>query len=135
MRDATAAEDIPILWQRSGTYSRISRPVRILARDPATLAQLPLTEVQVSFDTQMVLIAGLGPTPTSEQGIRIVRVWREGSKIRVQERPLDPGGARSPGLQPASPWTIVVIPRSDLNVEGYSTQVPRKLLRDHPGSR
>ncbi len=133
-RDA-AAEDIPILWQAGGTYSRIGRPVRILARDPATLAQIPLTDVPVSFDTQMVLIAGLGPTPNSEQGIRIVRVWREGSKTRVQERLLDPGGERSTGLEPASPWTVAVIPRSDLNVEGYSTRVPGRLLRDHPGSR
>ena len=135
MRDASAAEDIPILWQSSGTYSRISRRVRILARDPVTLAQIPVTEVPVNFDTQMVLIAGLGPTPSSEQGIRIVRVWRQGSKIHVQERPIHPGSERTPGLQPASPWTAIVIPKSDLNVEGYTTRVPEGLLHDHRGSR
>ena len=134
-RDASAAEDIPILWQSSGTHSRLVRRVRILARDQATLAQVPLAEVPVDFETQMVLIAGLGPTPSSEQGIRIVRVWREGSRIRVQERPIHPGADQVPGLQPASPWTVVVIPKSDLNVEGYTTQVPDGLLRDHPGSR
>lgn len=134
-RDASAAEDFPILWQKSGTHSQLIRRVRILARDRATLAQVPLTEVPVDFETQMVLIAGLGPTPSSEQGIRIVRVWRQGSRIRVQERPIHPGADQNPGLEPASPWTAVVIPKSDLNVEGYTTQVPDGLLRDHPGSR
>jgi hypothetical protein len=109
--------------------------VRILVRGPGTLSQLPLAEIPVDFKTQMVLIAGLGPTPSSEQGIRIVRVWREGSKIRVQERAIHPGAEQASGLQPASPWTAVVIPRSDLNVEGYVTHVPEGLLRDHPGSR
>jgi hypothetical protein len=135
MRDAAAAEDIPILWQSSGTYSRISRRARILVRDPATLAQIPVTEIPVNFDTQMVLIAGLGPTPSGEQGIRIVRVWRQGSKIHVQERAIHPGADRTAGLQPASPWTAVVIPKSDLNVDGYTTRVPEGLLRDHQGSR
>ena len=134
-RDASAAEDIPILWQKSGTHSRLIRRVRILARDRSTLSQVPLTEVPVDFETQMVLIAGLGPTPGSEQGIRIVRVWRQGAQIRVQERPIHPGADQTPGLQPASPWTVVVIPKSDLNVEGYTTRVPDGLLRDHPGSR
>jgi hypothetical protein len=123
------------LWQKSGTHSRLIRRVSILARDRATLAQVPLAEVPVDFETQMVLIAGLGPTPSSEQGIRIVRVWRQGSRIRVQERLIHPGADRVPGLQPASPWTVVVIPKSDLNVEGYATRVPDGLLRDHPGSR
>ena len=134
-REASAADDIPILWQTSGTYSRISRRARILVRDPATLARIPLAEIPVNFDTQMVLIAGLGPTATNEQGIRIVRVWRKGSKIHVQERPIHPGEDRAPGLRPASPWTAVVIPKSDLNVEGYTTHVPQHLLQDHPGSR
>lgn len=124
-----------ILWQQSGTYSRINRRVRLLVRDPATLAQLPLTEVPVDFDQQMVLVAGLGPTPTSERGIRIVRVWREGSRIRVQERVIHPGDDQASGLAPASPWTVAIIPRSDLNVQGYESRVPEGLLRDHPGAR
>lgn len=134
-RDMSAAEDIPILWQKSGTYSRISRRVRILARDPATLAQLPLTEVPVNFDTQMVLIAGLGPMPTSQEGIRIVRVWRQGQRIHVQERQIHPGSEDWAAIEPASPWTIAIIAKSDLNVEDYETHVPQGLLRDYPGSR
>lgn len=133
--EAPTAEDIPILWKKSGAYSRIARRVRVVARDHATLAQLPLTEIPVDFTSQMVLIAGLGPTPSSDQGIRIVRVWKEGTRIRVQERPIHPGLDPTPGLTPASPWTVVVIPKSDLNVEGYAACVPKGALSDHHGAR
>jgi len=133
--ETSTAEDVPILWEKSGTYSRLTRRVRVVARDPATLAQLPLTEIPVDFDSQMVLIAGLGPTPGSDRGIRIVRVWKQGARIRVQERPIHPGLDPTPGLTPGSPWTVVVIPKSDLNVEGYASRVPKGALGDHPGSR
>jgi hypothetical protein len=129
------AEDIPILWEKNGTYSRLGRRVRVLARDRATLAQVPIAEVPVDFTTQMVLVAGTGPTPTEEIGIQITRVWQEGSLIRVQERVTHPGIDQAPGLNPSSPWVVVVIPRSDCNVEGYSTRVPSDLLKARPGSR
>jgi hypothetical protein len=99
------------------------------------LAKLPIAEVPVDFKTQMVLIVGLGPSPTNELGVRIARVWHEGSRIRVQERRIHPGTLRSPAIEPASPWTIVVVPMSDLNVEGYVTRVPKGTLGEHPGAR
>jgi hypothetical protein len=133
--DQLAAEEIPILWQESGTYSRLVRPVRILARDRATLAQVPLAEVPVDFDQQMVLIAGMGPTPHSGTGIRITRVWKEGRRIRVQERHIHPGLGEASGVEASSPWTIVVIPRSELNVQGYRPDVPARLLQAPAGLR
>ncbi|HSA27471.1 MAG TPA: hypothetical protein P5159_13135 [Phycisphaerae bacterium] len=123
--DPPQAEDIPILWQASGVYSHLTQRVRVVARDPAVLAQLPLTEVPVDFETQMVLVAGLGPTATNELGLRIERVWREGSTIRTQERRIHPGPELKAGVYPASPWTVIIIPRSDLNVAGYTDSVPR----------
>lgn len=132
---ATPLEDLPILWQKSGTYSRISRMTHVVARDPETLARLPIAEVPVDFETQMVLIIGLGPTPTNELGVRVSRVWRDGSRIRVQERRIHPGAEHATGLDPASPWTIVVVPKSDLNVDGFLTRVPPGTLADHPGAR
>ncbi len=134
-REAGTQEDLPILWQESGTYSRITRRTHLVARDPIELAKLPITEVPVDFKTQMVLVVGLGPSPTNELAVRIARVWREGSRIRVQERRIHPGTMRSQGVEPASPWTIAVVPRSDLNVEGYVTQVPRGTLGEHAGAR
>jgi len=133
--DPSPGEELPILLQIRGTYSRLGRAVRILARDRATLAQVPLAEVPVDFDSQMVLIAGLGPTTSNEFGIRITRVWREGSRLCVQEQQIHPGPDRAAGLRPASPWTMAVVPKRDLNVEGYSTRVPEDLFGEHPGGR
>lgn len=125
--------EMEISYEASGTYSRIGRPVRLLVRDQATLEQLPLGEVKVDFDQQMVLVAALGSTPTSDFGVRIVRVWQQGARLRVQERRIHPGLDQEVGLHPASPWTLVVIPRSDLNVDGYSVQVPADLLSQRAG--
>lgn len=136
MPDDRPSEELPILWEKTGAYSRLTRPVRLVVRDRASLARVPLTEVPVDFDSQMILIAGLGRTPSSDMGIRIARVWREGSRIRVQERRIHPGfDDGPPALDPASPWTVVVVPRSDLNVEGYSAYVPADILGEHLGAR
>lgn len=127
------AEELPILWQASGTYSRLAKAVRLVIRDAATLAQVPLCEVPVDFRSEMVLIAGLGPTPRNDCGIIIQHAWKENGRIRVLERQVYPGAQVSPGLRPASPWTIVVVPRSDLDVEGYSSRLPRgPLLSRNP---
>lgn len=129
-RAPSPVRELPVLWQKWGAHSRLNQGVRIVARDAGTLAQIPITEVPVDFESQMVLIAGLGPMPTDEVGIRIKRVWQEGSVIRVQERYVHPGTTAEEGLRPSSPWTIVVVPRSDANVEGYVPRVPRGVLDD-----
>jgi len=127
--------DIPILRQENGTYSPLSRRARILVRNQATLAQLPLTEIPVDFQTEMLLVCGLGPMPDDRSGVRIARVWKEGNRIRVQEQAIYPATGRQEGLRPASPWTAVVIPRSNLNVQGYTTRIAPGLLKDHLGAR
>lgn len=120
--------EYPITWQNSGTYSRLGRSVRLIIRDAATLAQVPVGDVPVDFTTQMVLVAALGPTPSADMGVRITRVWEQDGRLRVQERQLHPGLELQRGLNPASPWTAVVISKTDLNVEGYSPLVPADLL-------
>lgn len=135
VRQESGSDELPIVWQKSGTYSRMSRMTHVVVRDAQTLARIPIAEVPVDFDTQMVLIVGLGPTPSNELGVRITRVWQQGSRIRVQERRIHPGAEHAPGLEPASPWTIAVVPKSDLNVEGFQTRVPPGTLGEHPGSR
>lgn len=121
-------EEMPVLWQESGTYSRLRRGVRLVIRDAATLARVPLTEVPVDFQTQMVFVIGMGPTVNNEFGVRISRVWRQDERIRVQERRIHPAPEALTGVEPASPWTVAVVPRSDLNVEGFDTRVPPGLL-------
>lgn len=121
-----SVEDLPIIWQQGGTNSRLRRPIRLLARDAETLADIPLAEVPVDWNEHMVLVHGLGPTPTAQNAVTIVRVWREGSVIKVQERQIHPGPDAVATGAPGSPWTIAIIPRSDWNVEGYSTSLPAK---------
>jgi hypothetical protein len=130
-----AIEELPIVWQKTGTYSRIIRGTHVVVRNELSLARLPITEVPVDFDTQMVLVVGMGPTPSNEWGVEISRVWREGSQIRVQERTIYPGTERPLGLEPASPWAVVVVPRSDLNVERFVTRVPKGTIGEPAGAR
>lgn len=122
--------ELPILREVSGTWSHISRPVRVVAYDAATLAQIPVTDVPVDFDTEMVLIAALGPTVGQDIGVRITRIWREDGRIHVRDQRLHPGLERTSTLERSSPWTVVVVPRCEAPVEGYSSYVPPGLMGD-----
>jgi len=132
-----SSEELPILWERHGTASHVARPLRVVVRDAATLARLPITDVPVDFETQMVLVAALGPVPSDRAGVRITRVWRQGDRIHVQVRTLHPaeGGPGAPVR--TSPYHVVVVPRSDLNVVGFSATVPQGALAapSIPGAR
>jgi hypothetical protein len=117
--------EMPITWSKAGTYSEFHEPLRLVIRDAAHLAAIPLAEVPVDFSKQMVLVATRGAVPTEGYAVRITRVWREGRRIRVDVRVSQP----QPGGQPSkhalcAPYHIVVVPRSDLNVEGFSTRLP-----------
>ncbi len=122
---AQEPDEFPIAWQQQGTYSNIARPLRVVARDAATLAQLPIAEVPVDFRNQMVLIAATGPASSDQLGIRITRVWKDNGRIRAQVQTLHPGEAKHGGVARTSPYHIVVVPRSDLNIVGFSATVPR----------
>jgi hypothetical protein len=126
---ATETDDLPIVWEHAETYSNVAGPFRVVARDAATLAQLPLAEVPVDFRTHMVLVAALGPTTSDEYGIRITRVWREGNRIRADVARVHPGEVKRGGVVRASPYHIVVVPRSDLNIDGFSPAVPPKAFQ------
>jgi hypothetical protein len=123
-------EELPIQWEKSGTWSHIKRPVRVVAYDAATLAQVPVTEVPVDFNTQMVLITALGPTLGQDIGVKITRVWREGPEVRVQETRVHPGLERSGPPERSSPWSVVVVPRYETNVRNYTSRVPTGLMGD-----
>jgi hypothetical protein len=116
--------ELPILKQKSGVYSHLHKKVRIVVHDRASWAQIPLKEMDVDFERHMVLVAGMGPTLRDDVGIRITKVWQEDRRIHVQERQIHPGLDTVPSAQPASPWTMVVVPKSDLNVVGYSPEIP-----------
>lgn len=122
--------EFPILWEHHGSVSHISRPLQVVAHSPEVLAQLPLVEVPVDFETQMVLVAGIGPTTRQDLGVRINRVWRDGSRIRVQVQTLYAAEEKPEGPpRLVSPYHVVVVPRSDLNIVGFSAAVPRGAFR------
>ena len=92
--------------------------MQLIIHDEATLARVPIEEIPVDFDTEMLLIVTLGQVLSDQYHIEIDRVHRQGSKLHVETRLTRP----APGAPPviATPYCLAVIPRSDLNVEGFS---------------
>lgn len=121
-------EVLPILWDHADNYSQITKPLRVVARDASTLSQLPLVEVPVDFKKQMVLIAAMGPVNSDQLGIRITRVERIGTKIKAEVVPVHPGEQKHGGIVRTSPYHIVVVPKCDLNVEGFTATVPKNAM-------
>jgi hypothetical protein len=117
--------ELAITWSEAGTYSELHKPLRLVIRDPAGLAAIPVAEVPVDFQRQMVLVAALGVVPTEGYAIRITRVWRDRRRVYVDVRVSHPqSGGEPPKHALCAPYHIVVVPRSDLNVEGFSTRLP-----------
>jgi hypothetical protein len=121
--DEPATEELPILAELSGRFGGPPQSVRIVARDEPTLILLRLPKLEVNFHKQMVLFASLGRISNEQTDIRITRVWREGSLIRADVRILRPQ-ALPRQRHPSTPWHAVVVPKSDLNVDGFSPDVP-----------
>lgn len=120
--------DLPILREHRATFSRLSRPVRLVIRDARTFARLPLTEIDVDFDREMVLIAGLGPVQSDALGIRITRVRHRGQRLDAEVETIRPEADAPVRRALASPYHLVVVPRSDHNVVGFETRVEAGLL-------
>lgn len=125
-------EDLPILHQAAGTFSHEDRSMRLVVRDASMLAQIPLVDVPVDFDTQMVLIITLGRRLSDRYAVRISRVWREGPVLRVTEDVVVPP-PEAP-LVPSSPFCLAVVPRCDFNVEGFSAKIPHMRARGNLGT-
>ena len=120
-------QELPILGQRVGTYSRITQPLRLAIYDPGAMAVIPIDPGPVDFDQQMVLLAALGPTPTAEDQIRIRRVWRDGSVLRAEVVIERPGQTVELSPTAASPYHLVVVPHCSLNVAGFTAAVPKQM--------
>lgn len=116
-------EQFPVLREQIATFSTINRPLRLVIHDPGTLAMLPFDIGPVDFQTEMVLLAATGPTPSDGYAIRIRRVWRDGLRLRVRvETQFPPTDVPRAGRS-ASPYHLVVVPRSDLLVKGFAATV------------
>jgi hypothetical protein len=99
--------------------------MQIVARSQAQMVYCPISDVPVDFSREMVLVAILGRVTSDEYAIRIQRVWREGSVIKVDVRVYRPTPSTKPEIQLACPYHVVVVPRSNLNVEGFAPEPSR----------
>lgn len=115
-------EELPILYRVQGVHSHETRAMRVVVRDAATLAQIPIADVPVDFSTQMLLIVTLGRVTSDLYTVDIPRVWREKGRLRVETllRAPPPGAP----VSMASPYCIVVVPQCDLNVADFMTRPP-----------
>jgi hypothetical protein len=98
--------------------------MQLVVRDPGTLARVPIVDVPIDFEREMMLIVTLGRVTSDQYGAAIRRVWREGSKIKVETDVQQPPRNAPPAF--ASPYCIAVVPRCDLNVEGFETEPPTR---------
>ncbi len=115
-------EDLPILRQFAAAHSHETRAMQVVVRDLATLAKIPLHDVPVDLEEEMLLIVTLGRVHSDNYAVQIDRVWREGHHILVSVSVTTP----DPGLPMtmASPYCIAVVPRCDLNVQDFDPEPP-----------
>jgi len=116
--------EFPILRSTNGLHSHENRAMQLVIRDAATLAKVPIVDIPVDFDREMLLIVTLGRVMSDGYSVEIDRVWQEKSKVHVSTRVTQP----APNAQPtvATPYCIAVVPRSSLNVDGFSATVPAR---------
>jgi len=119
-------QELPVLWEHSGHDDRIKTQVRYIAHDAQALAKIPLVDVPVDFETQMVLIASPGPVRSPDVTIRIRRLWTAGPRIRSQIEVIHPTAQQKRPLKLFSPYHLIVVPKSDRNVEGFTSSLPKR---------
>ncbi|MFH1418227.1 MAG: hypothetical protein ABII12_08090 [Planctomycetota bacterium] len=118
-------EELAILRQVHGTHCHETRPMQLVIRDAAALAQAPIVDVEVDFSREMLLIVTLGRVYSDQYAVRIDRVWRSGPRLEVATTIQTP----APGAptRMASPYCIAVVPRCALNVAGFDASPPTRI--------
>src|SRR5262245_58729581 len=117
-------QELPILNQVQGTHSNETRAMQLVIRDTATLSKVPIVDVPVDFNDQMLLIVTLARMTSEQYSVRIDGVWRDGHEIQVATTVKSP----RPGVPivMSSPYCIAVVPRSDLNISGFLPEPPTR---------
>lgn len=116
-------QEFPIHYSKSGKYCGATQPLRLVVRDQGCMAFVPVGDVPVDFDTEMVLFVTLGQVYSDAYDIRIDRIWQHNHLIKVAITVPQPELGQMGAPQPCSPYYLAVVPRSDLNVEGFVTEV------------
>jgi hypothetical protein len=130
---APIIEEYPIFYQKAGKYCGAKREMRLVVRDQAHMAFVPVGDVPVDFNSQMVLFVTTGQVYSESYDIQIDRVWRQGRLVRVGITKTYPQAGEMGFPHPCSPYHLVVVPKSDLNVEGFVAEVtPPKMQGEIP---
>jgi hypothetical protein len=116
-------EEYPVLYQKAGKYCGAKQEMRLVVRDQAHMAFVPVSDVSVDFNSQMVLFVTTGQVYAESYDIQIDRVWRQNRQIRVGISKTYPQAGEMDYPHPCSPYHLVVVPKSDLTVEGFVTEV------------
>jgi hypothetical protein len=111
---------LEILREQAGAFSSLTRPVKWVIHDDRGLAWAPAEIGPVDFSREMVLVVGTGPTPSPDYHVRLKRVYRTGPILKAEIEYRYPAHDAPASTVSASPYHIVVTPRSDLNVEGFT---------------
>ena len=130
---APIIEEYPILYQKAGKYCGAKQEMRLVVRDQAHMAFVPVGDVPVDFSSQMVLFVTTGQVYAESYDIQIDRVWRQDQLVRVGVTKTYPQAGETGYPHPCSPYYLVVVPKSDMNVEGFATEItPPKLGGEAP---
>jgi len=114
--------ELPILRQVQGVHCHETLPMQVVVRDAATWAQIPLVDILVDFDEEMLLVVTLGRQPTEDVRVEVEQVWRDGYRLRVQTRVTQPTHALTTTI--STPFCVAVVPKCDLNVAEFSNAPP-----------
>lgn len=128
-------EELPILHKIHGVHSHETRAMQVVVRNASTLAQIPLSDVPVDFQNEMLLIVTMGRLTSDQYVVDISRVWRDRGVLRVETSVTAPP-AGVPTVM-SSPFCIAVVPRCDLNVADFSNEPPfraRSWMQSEPPS-
>jgi hypothetical protein len=115
-------QELPILRRYGGPHSNEIQAMQVVVRDAATWARIPLAEIPVDFSDKMLLVVTMGRVMSDGYAVEVARVWREGSRLRVELAVSEPPPG-SPVVM-ASPWSVTVVPRCEMNVVEFDTSPP-----------
>lgn len=124
-----AKDPIPVVqefathYSKTGKYCGAKQPLRLVVRDQGHMAFVPVGDVPVDFSKEMVLFVTMGQVYSDAYDIRIDRVWQQNQIIKVGITVTHPEPGEMGAPQPCSPYFLAVVPRSDLNMEGFVTEV------------
>ncbi|MFQ5425153.1 MAG: hypothetical protein ACE5F9_14405 [Phycisphaerae bacterium] len=115
-------EELPILRHYAGAHCHEMQPTQFVVRSESEWARVQLRDIDVDFNTEMVLVVTLGRRSSDQFAVDIDRVWRDGGVLHadVLVRAPPPGTP----VRLSSPYCMVVLPRCDLNVAGFDPEPP-----------